>query len=717
MLQPTFEREVKTTCRICLCYCGIVAKRKNNKIELQGDPCHPLSKGFLCVKGRSALQIATSPKRLLHPLVRKGNRGSGRWKRISWDKAIRAISQELGSIIKSYGPEAVTVNCLPPKDFMIWEAFAKAIGTPNFFKHNLHQCFTPQILADYVTFGDLITYLNLSHEDASHVGTIVLWGVNPTATSPSKGAVIEGARKNAKLIVVDPRPIPLAKRADLWLRVRPGSDCALALGMLNYMIGKKLYDENFVKNWVFGFDKLCERVRHYPLSRVSEITWVKEDDIKKAVDIMVSHKPTAIYTFLGLAMNGNGFNTYRAIGLIIALLGCIDMRGGNMIKHPPPVVRRGFEGGEIFRLPEQLLAKQLSAESYPFLSGKKALTPFPHPWDVISAMSTGKPYPVKALITGCNPLASLEDGREVLKALMNLDLLVVLELFMTPTAEYADFVLPVTTFLEADGVSYYTGMNFVAARNKCIEPLGEAKDEVEILLSILKRMRLDEKLPFKTKEEYLDFLLKPEGITFRELSDKNYILEPYEERKHEKGLLRKDRNVGFNTSTGKVEVMSKILASFGYDPLPDYKEPPRSPYSTPHLFEKYPYILVTGARNIANFNGLGLQVKKLRQVHPYPTVEISPNVAKSHGLKEGDWVYIEVPGFVDKVKMRTCVTEGLDDRVVCAEALWYLPEQIEQEKRIWGSNINAVTPKDTSNDAVLGTSTARALLCNILPAK
>jgi len=692
----------------------MIVKKEDENIKLQGDPSHPLSKGFLCVKGRSALQIATSPTRILYPLARDGDRGGGKWKRISWDEAIKAISQKLQDIIQSYGPEAIAVNCLPPKDFVIWEAFAKAIGTPNFFKHNLHQCFTPQMLADYVTFGDLVTYLNLSPEDVSFVRTIVLWGINPTATNPSKGAVIEKARENAKLIVIDPRPIPLAKKADLWLRVRPGSDCALALGMLNYVIDNRLYDDNFARNWVYGFNELCKRVKKYSLSRVSEITWVKEEDIKKAIDIMVSNKPTAIYTFLGLAMNGNGFDTYRAVGLIIALLGCIDVRGGNMIKRLPPVIRRGFEGGESFKPSEDLLAKQISAKSYPFLAGGKAPAPFSHPWDIISAMYTGKPYPVKALITGCNPLASLENGKEILKALMNLDLIVVLELFMTPTAEYADFILPVTTFLETDGLSYYTGMNFVAARNKCFEPLGEAKDEIEILLSILRRMGLDGKLPFKTKEEYLDFLLKPTGVRFRDLSEKGYVLNPYEERKYEKGLLRGDGKTGFNTPTGKIEVASTILKSLGYDPLPEHREPPLSPYSTPHLLEKYPYILVTGIRNIASYNGLGFQVEELRRLHPYPTIEVSHNLAKKRGLKEGDWVYVVVPGSVSKVKMKVSVVEGLDDRVVCAEALWYLPEEVSQETRIWGSNTNTITLKDLSNDAVLGTSTARALLCNIL---
>lgn len=714
-LKFLFDHKLKTTCRFCLNYCGMIVSKVGEKLKIQGDPDHPLSKGFLCAKGRSAIDIITSPARILHPLVKCGERGSGVWKRISWGEAIERIAAQLVEIRDAYGAEAIAVECLPPKDYQIWEAFAKVIGTPSFFKHDAHNCFTPQFLADYSTFGSLVTYPNFTEADAQHVNTLVLWGINPTETNPSKGAVFEKARKKAKVVVIDPRPIPFARRADIWLRVRPGSDAALALGMLHYIVERGLYDHNFVGKWSVGFEELRERLKQYPLDKVSRLTWVEEGKIKAAAELMALNKPTAIFTFIGLTMNGNGFDTLRCLGLLVALLGCIDVLGGNAIKIPPAIVRRGFEGEKAFKLSESVLGKQISAKEYPLLSGESALTPYPHPWDFVDAMLTGKPYPIKALLTACNPITSLEDGEKVLRAFKNLDLLVVFELFVTPTAEFADFLLPITSHLETDAVTIYTGMNFIVARNKCLEPLGEARDETEVLLEILRKMGLANNLPFKTKDEYLNYLLEPAGLSFKDLRKAVYLLKPYEERKYEKGLLRPDGKPGFNTPSGKVELSSNLLRSYGYDPLPLHREPPLSPYSTPELVKDYPYVLVTGVKTLAHYNGLGLQIPKLRGLRPYPLLEISPGAAKNLGLEEGSWAYVEVPTSANRVKMKIHIVDGLDDRVVCTKGLWYLPEEADQEKRIWGANINKIVP-NLSSDPILKTSSARALLCKVYSA-
>ena len=172
-LDLSFDAEVKTTCRLCLNYCGLIVRRDGTRLKIQGDPDHPLSRGFLCAKGRSAVDIVTSPSRILYPLMRVGERGSGVWKRISWDEAIDKIAAKLKEIIDAYGAEAIAVESLPPKDYQIWEAFACALGTPSFFKHDAHQCFTPQMLADYSIFGSLVTYPNLTEDDAQYVNTLV----------------------------------------------------------------------------------------------------------------------------------------------------------------------------------------------------------------------------------------------------------------------------------------------------------------------------------------------------------------------------------------------------------------------------------------------------------------------------------------------------------------------------------------------------------------
>lgn len=703
------SNEVRTTCKLCLNYCGMIVYKTKDGIKLRGNPSNPLSKGYLCPKGLAALDIGTNPDRILHPLRRVGARGSQRWERVSWEEAISGISSKLEHIIREYDAESVCVQSLPPKDYNIWQAFAIAIGTPNYFRHDHHICFTPQVVADTLTFGNVVTYLSLTSEDAVKTRAVVLWGVNMPETNPAKALVIEHARKaGAKLMVIDPRPIEVAKKADIWLRVRPGTDMALALGMMNVIIKENLYDKEFVEKWTYGFDKLARHVEKYPPAKVAEITWVDEVDINEAARIIATSKPAAIFTFIGLAMCGNSVNAIRSLGLLLGITGNVEVAGGNLIKSLPRTER--------FRFPEELLRKQMSADKFPLLSGPSSLSASftsPNPADVVDAMITGKPYPIKALLTDANPVTALEDSKQVVEAFKKLELLVVLDLFMTPTGEFADYILPVTWFLESNGMTEYLPLNFIGARRRVFQPLGEAREEGEILLEILRSLGLINKLPVSTYQEYLNYRLKPLNLSFDEFAQAGYIVNPNIERKYEKGSLRADGKIGFNTPSGKIELYSTILEKYGYDPLPTYKEPVPSPYSTPDLFKDYPFIMVSGVRNLYFYHGLGLQIPRLRKHYPEPLVEISPLAAERLGLSEGDWVAIEVPGKSDKVRRKAHIVQGLHDNVVCPEGHWYLPEEQDQHKRLWGANINVLTSLQDDYDPIIGGSGCRCLLCRI----
>ncbi|GAI29294.1 unnamed protein product, partial [marine sediment metagenome] len=269
--------------------------------KARGDPSNPMSRGYLCPKGRAALGITNLPNRIKYPLRRVGARGSQRWERVSWEEAISGISAKLEHILHDYGAESVCVQSLPPKDYIIWQAFAKTIELPNFFRHDHHICFTPLLIADILTFGNLITYPNLLKEDGTETRTFVLWGLNLPETNPAKASVMEHARKaGAKVIVIDPRPIGVAETADIWLRVRPGTDAALGLGMMNVIIRENLYDKEFVEKWTYGFDMLTRLVEKYPPAKVAEITWVDEASIIEAARLIATNKPAAIFTFVGL---------------------------------------------------------------------------------------------------------------------------------------------------------------------------------------------------------------------------------------------------------------------------------------------------------------------------------------------------------------------------------------------------------------------------------
>ncbi len=716
------KEEVKTACKLCLNCCGMIITKKNGEIKIKGDPDHPLSKGFICRKGMESLNITNSPNRLRYPLRRAGERGSQKWERVSWEEAINEISLKIQGILSKYGARSICVQSLPPKDIVIWQALAYALGTPNFFRHDHHVCFTPILIADTLTFGNLMTYPNSVYEDGSKTKTFVLWGVNLPETNPAKAKVIEKARKSgAKLIVVDPRPTKIAKEADIWLRVRPGTDLALSLGMMNIIIKEDLYDKDFVDKWTHGFEALKRHVEEFTPERVAEITWLDKDliieaarliSVNKPSAIISSNKPSAIFTFMGLAMSGNSTNALRSLGILLAITGNIDIEGSNFIKIPPQTER--------FRLPKDILKDQLSAEKFPILSGPDAIPapflPSPNPFDVINAMLTEKPYPIKALITDCNPLTALEDSKKVLEALLKLDLLVVLELFMTPTAEFADYVLPITWFLESNSIVEYSGMNFITSRKRVLKPKDDVKEEGEILIELMRSMKILDKLPFSTYEEYLNFRLKPLDLDFDGFTKEGYIISPTVERKYEKGLLRADKKPGFNTPTGKVEIYSTVLERYGYEPLPTYKEPIPGPYSTPDLFKDYPFIMITGVRTLPFYHGLGVQIPKFRRLHPDPIVEISRKAAERLGIKEGDVVFIEVPGRDDRVWRKAHIVDELDERVIAVVGHWYLPEEAEQEKRLWSVNINTLTSLKDDYDPVIGGSGCRSMLARIIKA-
>lgn len=725
---------VRTTCRLCLVRCGVRAevddeiaktaadpnhpdhRRHNQPCEvtrLTGDREHPLSKGYLCVKGKFALDITLSEKRLLHPLKRVGERGSGGWRRVSWDEALDDIAERLNAIIDEHGARAVAVQALPPKEYFAYDIFCDAIGSPTFFKHDSHQCFTPQLMSDVLTYGNLFTYPSFMNVEDAEV--IVLWGVNLAETNGSKNLCVRDAKRKrgAKTIVVDPRPVKAAADADLWLRVRPGTDAALALGFINVIIAEGLYDEDFVRNWTQGFEALKARAEQYPPERVAEIAWVPAEDICKAARMFAKAKSSALYTFIGATMGGNVISTLRLMGFLPALTGRIDQPGNNGFLAPIKVRMPGYykpnesdEGRD--------LSEQLSADRFPLLAGPEAITTaYPHPRQVIDAMLTGEPYPVRALWTDCNPVVGLEDSYTTVEALKSLDLLVVSEIFESPTAHLADYILPITTHLESNAITEYSGLNLIAARVRAMEPRGEAREEGEVVLDVLKRMGYADRLPVKTYRELLDYRLAPLGLDFDRFAEMKFIEGADEPQKYKSGKMRPDGKPGFNTPSGKIEFHSSILERYGYDPVPDYTEPPYSPLSTPDLAVEYPLVLVSGTRSVEFYSTLGIEVPRLRKRRPWPVLEMAPETAAELGLVEGDWVEIAAPTTDKTIKRRIALLPGMHPRVVNAEGLWYMPGCDDLVEGALEVGANVLTPLVDDVDPIMGGSIARCLLARV----
>jgi len=704
---------VETNCRLCLVRCGMKVEIENGSPKrVVGNKNHPLSKGYLCIKGKSSLDLTLSPNRVIYPQKRVGERGSGRWQRVTWDEALDDIAARLNAIIDVHGAPAVAVQALPPKEYFAYDMFCDVIGSPTFFKHDSHQCFTPQLMADVLTFGNLLTYPGFTGVKGAEV--ILLWGINLSETNGSKHQRVRDAqKKGSRTIVVDPRPTQSAKEAALWLRIRPGTDAALALGMINVVIAQGWYDKDFVAEWTTGFDALAERAAQYPPERVAQITWIPADDIRRAAELFATARSSALYTFIGATMGGNSIATLRLMGFLPALLGHVDQEGGNRFLLPTAVRMPGYYGASQGSGLNKNLDRQLSADKFPLLAGPNAITSaYPHPRQVIDAMLAGKPYPVRALWTDCNPLVGLEDTYTVLKALKSLDLLIVSELFESPTARIADYVLPVTTHLESDAITEYSGLNMIACRSRAIEPRGEAREEADVVIDVLQRMGYGEQLPVSSYRELLDYRLQPLGMNFEDFKRHGVVERTDEPLKYRSGKLRRDGKPGFNTPSGKIEFASSVLMKFGYDPTPDFKEPPMSPGSTPELAREYPLILVSGTRSIEFYSTLGIAMPRLRKRRPWPVLEMSPETARELDLSEGEWVTIEAPTTDKAIRRRVRLIEGMHPRVVNAEGLWYMPGE-DQVDGVLSVGANVLTPLRDDVDPVVGGSIARCILCRV----
>jgi anaerobic selenocysteine-containing dehydrogenase len=320
-------------------------------------------------------------------------------------------------------------------------------------------------------------------------------------------------------------------------------------------------------------------------------------------------------------------------------------------------------------------------------------------------MREGKPYPVKAfLIFGNNTLVTYANAIQMREALMNLEFIVCADLFMTPTAELADIVLPAAAWPELDQLAGLPTIaaNVVLAQQKAVE-IGECKADEEIFVELARRM----KLPVCTEsvKDVLNAQLRAGGldITFDELKQRGFIKVPFKYRKYKDG--------GFKTPTGKIELYSTRFEQMGYDPLPSYQEPPESPFTTPEIAKDYPLILTTGARISHFFNSEHRQIESLRKAHRYPLVEIHPQTAAPFGIKNGDWVVIETRR--GRIRQKAKLTTGIDPRVVHAEHGWWYPEISDSEHGVWMSNVNVLTDNQPPYDPAMGTYQLRGLLCRI----
>ena len=694
----------KSACRMCHGACGVLVHVNNGKVvKIEGDPDSPITRGKICPKGLASIEYMYHPDRITHPMKRVGKRGEGKWERISWEEAYDILIPKLKDLQEKYGKETVAVaHGTGRYHFHHVIRLAHALGTPNWFEPGTAQCFIPRIISSLATYGDLMVTDYGYGEDGKTPECLLCWGKHPYVSGPdaeSQFRVKHSLKRGTKLIVVDPRETQMAKMADIWLKVRPSSDDALALSFMNVIINENLYDKHFIEQWTVGFEALKERVQPYSPEWGEKITWVPAEQIRAAARMYATTKPAAMTWGNALEHSNNAFQAGRAVGLLPAITGNIDIPGGNVFGQH---LTMETDCWLLETLSEETKNKRIGADTYRVLCSKDGFFPSSNIHYLFKAMRTGKPYPVKALLLcGNNSLVSVANAKRTYETLKCLDFIAAIELFMTPTAEMADLFLPSATWVEANETlsAPLLASTYILPQQKIVQ-IGECKQPHQIFIEIARKMDLVNGT--ESLDEVLNDHLKTAGLTFDQLKEKGHHSVPWEYRKHEKN--------GFRTPSGKVEISCSHAEKLGYDPLPYYAEAPETPISQPELAKKFPYVLSTGGRMQQYFNGEYRQVKGLRRQHPYPLVEISHETAKQHGIKAGDWVWIET--IRGRIKQKAKLTHQ-DNRVVHVSYGWWYPEMPGPEYGIWESNANVLTNDDPPHCPAIGTYQLTGLLCKI----
>jgi anaerobic selenocysteine-containing dehydrogenase len=699
---------VRTVCSTCYCGCGVYAHVKDGRvIKLEGDSEHPNSRGELCPKGLSGMELLYHPDRLNFPLKRVGRRGEGKWQKISWDEALGTIADRLKAIKGQYGPEALCIATGAGlyANMGIIGYFAHLFGTPN-ISGSGNICFLPAAIAAQGTIGHTIALFanEMISDDALETKCLLLWGANPRYSYPYPigEGIFKAKKAGMKLIVVDPRPTDYAQIADLWLQIKPATDDALALGMIHVLIHEELYDREFVEEWTYGFEEVKRHVQPYTPEKVARMTWVPEEKIITAARMFAGTRPSCICQRVAIDQNLNAVQTSRAILILRSLLGeDFDVKGGNLLPGEKNIVGEFPHWKMAAKLPREVTAKRIGAEDIPLSSGADAEFTFVHPSLLAKAIATGRPYKIRALITSAhNQMLSDTDTTMIEEGLKNLDFSVIMEQFMTPTAELYDMVLPATSWLENDGLRGHPGYPYVTPiSHKAVEPLYDRWSDLKFFIELAGRMNLG--IPWASPEEYLDFRLKDAGLRFKDLEGVTFLTKPKEYRRYLNGTFE------FNTKSKKVELYSTWLKRYGFDPLPFPKSPPDT---TP----EFPYILIGGSKKLAYIHSSGRQIASLRKLAPDPIIQMNPQTAKDLGIKRGDRVWVQSIYFGDRTRARfkAELVENFLPQVVSIDAAWWFPERKEPDHGCYESNINLVIPGDIY-DPIFGSTNLKSIPCRL----
>jgi len=642
-----------------------------------------------CPRWKAQLDFVYHPDRLKYPLKRTGDRGNGSFTRISWDEALDTIAINLQKVKDNYGPESV----------VFWVAYTKeprpyfhrlthAFGSPNYCTESSN-CFSGTWIASNLTYGDNYSYMaGLSSSVEPETKCKLVWGAAVISSGVAWPDNLEARNRGLKLIVVDPRRTTIASRADIYLQPRPGTDGALALGMMNVIIKENLHDRQFLEKWTVGFGELQKLVEEYTPEHVEKITWVPAAKIKEAAIMYASEKPAKLHlSGNSTTHHSNGVQNHRAVILLAAITGNIDIAGGN---RPGSLSVTKINDITLHERVENM-PPGIGSQKFPIWTKRYREM---QSNAIVDQIESGQPYPVKAVFSAGLCAQFFGNTSRMVDAFKKLDFIAVTEYFQTAGTGLADIVLPVASWLERP-ILLADHQGYTKLIEPAIEPLGESWTEWQIYSALAERLGFGDLFWNGDFEKCVNHILEPVKITYKDLQQKPEGIpssfSPPGEKSYEKA--------GFETPSGKVEIASSVLAEHGLDPLPVYRESAESPVSRPDLARDYPLVITSGARVMAYTHSQFRNIKQLRQLMPEPLVDINPADAAPRGIKTGDTVKISSPR--NTITMKANVTDTILKGVVSLPHHW--PDE---------ANVNELVD-DKSLDPISGFLPLKSFLCQV----
>ncbi|MGD1326393.1 molybdopterin-containing oxidoreductase family protein [Pandoraea pnomenusa] len=643
-------------------------------IKVQGDPEHPTTNGVLCTKVSRYTERTYHPDRLLHPLKRVGPKGSGQFVQVGWDEALDGIAARLRAIA-AREPEAILpYSYAGTMGFVQGESMAA-----RFFNKLGASDLDRTICASAGAAGLRYTYgagVGMHVEHFADSKLILIWGSNPITSSVHFWAIAQEAkRRGAKLIAIDPYRSLTAEKCHQHIALLPGTDAALALGMMHVLIAEDLVDHEYISRHTVGYAQLKDRVRRYTPARVAEICGIDEATIITLAREYASAKPAAIRLNYGMQRAKGGGQATRAVACLPALIGAWRDPAGGLLMSTS-----GYAPVDA--------AAQARPDLRPHRDKPARVVNMSAIGDALCHPGGGTFGPkIEALVVyNSNPVAVAPESGKVAAGFAREDLFtVVLEHFQTDTADYADFVLPATTQLEHLDIHKAYGHTYLLANNPAIAPLGEAKPNSEIFRLLARRMGWQEACFSDTDDQ-----LAAQSMRW---SDARMAGSDWETLKRD-GWIRYDlpeapfANGGFYTPSGKCEFYSERMLEEGFDPLPDWVPPYESVASNPGLAARYPLAMISPpARNFLNSSFVN--VESLRASVGEPTLDIHPSDAASRGIADGAGVRI----FNDRgtLRAKARVTEKAREGVVVGLSIWW--KKLAPD----GKNANEVTSQQLTD--------------------